>query len=403
MKHLRKLKYLLIFTAGVFFTACEEDADLLFVDTSNSEITFTSSFLSEYILTQETASNIGERFTWNSPDFGIPTTVTYDLQKSIVGDFSDLEVIGSTTGNDIAITIGDMLGFASELGLDNDPGTANPDAGSVEFRVRAYTGNNGPDVLSEAVSLNLFLPEAATGEPVCEFDLLYGVGHGLSQTRWTWNAPAQFICAGDGVYKANVHLTAYSGNDDGNFRFFTADSDWNSGRNYPYYADAGYTIDADLVNAGDGDSNFRFVGTTGTYLLTIDDVGKTITLGEPESIGTCEFDLLYTVGAAITQTGWDWGNPGKFYCDGNGAYSTYLELTAYTGNDDGNFRFFTADSDWNSGRNYPYYADAGYTIDANFEDAGDGDNNFRFTGADGFYILTVDDVNKTITLTAAEQ
>lgn len=403
MKHLRKLKYLLIFTVGVFFTSCEEDADLLFIDSSNSEITFTSSFLSEYILTQETASNIGERFTWNTPNFGIPTTVTYDLQKSIVGDFSDLEVIGSTTGNDIAITIGDMLGFASELGLDNDPGTANPDAGSVAFRVRAYTGNNGPDVLSDAVSLNLFLPEVATGEPVCEFDLLYGVGHGLSQTRWTWNAPAQFICAGDGVYKANVHLTAYSGNDDGNFRFFTADSDWNSGRNYPYYADAGYTIDANLVNAGDGDSNFRFVGTTGTYLLTIDDVSKTITLGEPESIGTCEFDLLYTVGAGITQTGWDWGNPGKFYCDGNGAYSTYIELSAYTGNDDGNFRFFTADSDWNSGRNYPYYVDAGYTIDANFVDAGDGDNNFRFVGTDGFYILTVDDVNKTITLTAAEQ
>lgn len=403
MKHLRKLKYLLIFTIGVVFTACEEDAALLFVDSSNSEITFTSSFLSEYILTQETASNIGERFTWSTPEFGIPTTVTYDLQKSIVGDFSDLEVIGSTSGNDIAITIGDMLGYANELGLDNDPGTANPDNGSVTFRVRAYTGNNGPDVLSDPVSLNLFLPEAATGAPVCEFDLLYGVGHGLSQTRWTWNAPAEFICAGDGVYKANVHLTAYSGNDDGNFRFFTALSDWNSGRNYPYYADAGYTIDADLVDAGDGDNNFRFIGTTGTYLLTIDDIGKTITLGAPESIGTCEFDLLYTVGAGIAQTGWTWDNPGAFYCDGNGAYSTYIELLAYTGNDDGNFRFFTANSDWNSGRNFPYYVDAGYTIDASFEDAGDGDNNFRFTGTDGFYILTVDDINKTITLTAAEQ
>ncbi|MFK2818644.1 SusE domain-containing protein [Flavobacteriaceae sp. LMIT009] len=404
MKHLKKLGYLLIFSVGVFFTACEEDADLLIIDSYNSEITFTNSFLGEYVLTQETAGNIGERFTWNTPDFEIPTTVSFDLQRSLVGDFSDFTVVGSTTGNEIAVTIGDLLGFANELGLDNDPGTENPDTGDVTFRVRAYTGNSGPDVFSDPAALTLFLPEVSTGEPICEFpDGLYGVGHGISQTRWTWNAPPTFVCSGDGVYQANVHLTAYSGNDDGNFRFFTALSDWNSGRNYPYYADAGYTIDANFENAGDGDNNFRFIGTTGTYLLTIDDVNKTITLDDPAAIGSCEFDLLYTVGAAITQTGWDWGNPGKFYCDGNGVYSTYIELTAYTGNDDGNFRFFTADSDWNSGRNFPYYFDAGYTIDANFEDAGDGDNNFRFIGTDGFYILSVDDINKTITLTPAEQ
>ena len=404
MKHLKKLGYLLILAVAFSFTACEEDSELLFIDDANSEIAFTNSFLSEYILTFETSSNLGERFTWNTPDFELPTAISYDLQKSITGDFSDYEVVGSTTGNEVAITIGDMLDYANELGLDNDPETDAPDTGSVSFRVRAYAGTDGVEVYSDPAALTLFLPEVSTGEnAVCEFDLLYGVGHALSQTRWTWDNPAQFICVGTGVYKANVHLTAYSGNDDGNFRFFTADSDWNSGRNYPWYADAGYTIDAGFENAGDGDSNFRFIGTTGEYLLTIDDANKTITLGEPEAIGMCEFDLLYTVGAAIAQTGWDWGNPAKFYCDGNGVYSTYLELAAYTGNDDGNFRFFTADSDWDSGRNYPWYEDAGYAIDAGFENAGDGDSNFRFIGTDGFYVLSIDDVNKTITLTAAPE
>ena len=402
MKHLKKLGYLLILAVAFSFTACEEDSELLIIDSTNSEIAFTNSFLSEYILTFETSSNLGERFTWNSPDFGLPTAITYDLQKSVVGDFSDLEVVGSTGGNEIAITIGDLLDYANEIGLDNDPETEAPDTGTVSFRVRAYSGVDGVEVLSNAAALTLFLPEVVTGEnAVCEFDYLYGVGHGLSQTRWTWDNPPLFVCAGTGVYKANVHLTAYSGNDDGNFRFFTAASDWNSGRNYPWYADAGYTIDAELENAMDGDSNFRFVGTTGHYLLTIDDVNKSITLGAPEAIGLCEFDELFAVGAAITQTGWDWGNPAEFYCDGKGVYSYYLELSAYTGNDDGNFRFFTANSDWNSGRNYPWYADSGYTIDANFENAGDGDSNFRFIGTDGFYVLSVDDVNKTITLTPA--
>ena len=387
----------MILAVAFSFTACEEDSELLFIDDTNSEITFTNSFLSEYILTFETSSNLGERFTWNTPDFGLPTAISYDLQKSLTGDFSDYEVVGSTTGNEIALTIGDMLDYANDLGLDNDPGTEAPDTGTVSFRIRGYAGTDGVEVLSDPVALTLYLPEVAEGA-VCEFDQLYGVGSGLTQTGWTWDNPPLFICAGTGVYKANVHLSAYTGNDDGNFRFFTAPSDWGSGRNYPWYADNGYTIDAGFENAMDGDSNFRFIGTDGQYLLTIDDANKTITLEEPAAIGVCEFDALFAVGAAITQTGWDWGNAPEFYCDGNGVYGIYLELSAYTGNDDGNFRFFTAASDWGSGRNYPWYADAGYTIDSRFENAMDGDSNFRFTGADGFYYLSVDDVNKTITL-----
>lgn len=387
----------MILAVAFSFTACEEDSELLFIDNANSEITFTNSFLSEYILTFETSSNLGERFTWNTPDFGLPTAISYDLQKSLTGDFSDYEVVGSTTGNEIAITIGDLLDYANDLGLDNDPGTEAPDTGTVSFRIRGYSGVDGVEVLSDPVALTLYLPEVAEGA-VCEFDQLYGVGSGLTQTGWTWDNPPLFICAGTGVYKANVHLSAYTGNDDGNFRFFTAPSDWGSGRNYPWYADNGYTIDAGFENAMDGDSNFRFIGTDGQYLLTIDDANKTITLEEPAAIGVCEFDALFAVGAAITQTGWDWGNAPEFYCDGNGVYGIYLELSAYTGNDDGNFRFFTAASDWGSGRNYPWYADAGYTIDSRFENAMDGDSNFRFTGADGFYYLSVDDVNKTITL-----
>ncbi len=61
------------------------------------------------------------------------------------------------------------------------------------------------------------------------------------------------------------------------------------------------------------------------------------------------------------------------------------------------FRFFTVNGDWGSGLNYPYFIADGYTIDANFEDALDGDNNFRFIGTPGVYSITVDGTNKTIT------
>ena len=388
--------------ALISLNSCKTEDDVVFVTDNNGELAFTNSFSAEYVLTPQTSGNLGERFTWNSAAVDVPTNVTYQLQKSITGDFTDSETIGATTGNEIAITIGDMLGFAAEAGLDSDPDSPAPNTGDVYFRLRSFIGDGGQENFSASRALTLVLQEATdVVAAVCEFDQLYGVGHALSQTRWTWDNPPSFVCVGTGVYKANVNLTAYSGNDDGNFRFFTVPTDWDSGRNYPWYENEGYDIDANLVNAGDGDSNFRFVGTTGEYLLTIDDVNKTITLGEPEAIGTCEFEALYTVGAAITQTGWTWDNPADYYCDGNGVYSTYVQLSAYTGNDDGNFRFFTVPTDWDSGRNYPWYESEGYTIDANLVNAEDGDSNFRFIGTSGFYVLSVDDVNKTITLTPA--
>ena len=82
-------------------------------------------------------------------------------------------------------------------------------------------------------------------------------------------------------------------------------------------------------------------------------------------------------------------------CEGDGVYAGWVN---YTADGDANFRFFTTATDWGSGQNFPFFADAGYTIDANFEDAGDGDNNFKFIGTTGQYYTTIDTVNKTIVL-----
>ncbi|MEN6456920.1 MAG: hypothetical protein ABFD10_21910 [Prolixibacteraceae bacterium] len=49
--------------------------------------------------------------------------------------------------------------------------------------------------------------------------------------------------------------------------------------NYPYFADG--KVDARFENAGDSDSNFKFTGTTGSYLITLDLNTKTITLATP--------------------------------------------------------------------------------------------------------------------------
>ena len=143
----------------------------------------------------------------------------------------------------------------------------------------------------------------------------------------------------------------------------------------------------------DGDNNFRFTGTTGFYYLEVNTVAKTITLNDPQPTGNCDLDQLWAVGAGLPDAGWGWTTPIQFLCTGEGIYSgTANLLNAET------FRFFTAEGDWATGQNYPYYIGEGYTIDANFEDALDGDNNFRFTGTTGSYAFTIDTVGKVISI-----
>ena len=98
----------------------------------------------------------------------------------------------------------------------------------------------------------------------------------------------------------------------------------------------------------------------------------------------------YAVGAGIPSAGWGWDTPLSLICDDN-------VLTATPTFANGTFRFFTENGVWGSGRNYPYYIGQGYKINTSFEDALDGDNNFKFTGTPGVYRLKIDGNKKTIT------
>ena len=396
---MKKIKYLTLFILSMIaFNSClDDDSDITFVAEPTGDFVFSNTFLPEYILTPGASGNLGERFTWNNADFGIQTNVNYEVQKSIVGDFTDMEVIGSTAANSFSITIGDLLGYANQAGLDNDPTTINPDTGDIYFRVKASVGSDGStEILSPISSLTLVLPEASTGEPVCDLDQIWLVGAGVPDAGWGWTSPDRLACTGDGVYSGNVNLQN-NGGADNNFRMFTSEGDWGSGQNYPYFVGEGYTIDANFIDAADGDNNFAFTGTTGFYNIEIDTVNKTIILAAPQPTGVCDLDQIWGVGAGLPDAGWGWTTPVQVLCTGDGVYSRSINLQN-NGGADNNFRFFTTEGDWGSGQNYPYYVGEGYTIDANLIDAGDGDNNFAFTGTTGTYILTIDTVNKTITL-----
>jgi hypothetical protein len=275
--------------------------------------------------------------------------------------------------------------YYSDRGYTIDSNFENANDGDSNF---LFVGTEGEyfmqiDTENETITLG----PALVG-PNCNFDQLWVVGAGAVDAGWGWDSPVAISCTGTGVYEGNINLTNDS------FRLFTDKSlEWASPSfNFPYYADAGYTIDSNFENADDGDKNFKFIGTPGTYFLSIDTVNKTITLA-PEQL-QCEFDQLWLVGAGVPDAGWGWDSPVALPCTGAGIYSGSVTFA----NDA--FRFFTDKTlEWASPSfNFPHYLDEGYTIDANFENADDGDKNLKFTGTAGTYTLTIDTVNKTITL-----
>ena len=73
-----------------------------------------------------------------------------------------MEIVGTTSNNYYDVSIGDMLGYAAQAGLDNDPATPAPDNGDIAFRVRATVGTNADvETMSNVAMLTLMLPEAS--------------------------------------------------------------------------------------------------------------------------------------------------------------------------------------------------------------------------------------------------
>ncbi|WP_400076421.1 SusE domain-containing protein [Winogradskyella sp. R77965] len=331
----------------------------------------------ELVLLETTPNDEAIAIAWEDPDFGDNTTVTvnYEVQFAEAGtDFA-----GAVSESVDGMSYSNTHEAFNELVLN--AGLTAEEAGSLDFRIKATIEMEAGNLerFSDAVTITV-TPYSIELAPI-----LYVVGAGAADAGWSWDNPVELVLQGN-TYSGNINLI----NDA--FRFFTVNTDWGSGLNYPYYEAVGYTIDSNLANALDGDSNFQFVGTPGEYFIQINTADKTITLGPPVVGPNCNFDQLWLVGAGIVDAGWSWDTPVALPCTGNGTYSGNVALT----NDA--FRFFSVNNDWGTGTNYPTYEGNGYTIDSNLINAMDGDSNFFFDGTPGTYFLTVDDINKTITL-----
>jgi len=350
---------------------------------SNPIITSPESGL-EIVLSDITADETAVTVNWEDSDFDENSTVTvnYDIEVAVAGtDFASIYSLGTTEDLTLDVIHSVLNDAALELGLT--PGEIS----NLDLRIKAAfeTASDPIERFSDFITISV-TPYKTALEPI-----LFAVGAGVPDAGWGWDSPVQLTLQG-AIYSGNVNFA----NDA--FRFF-ADStlEWDSPSfNYPYFEERGYTIDANFENALDGDSNFKFIGTPGEYFLSIDTENKVISLGPPVVGPNCEYDQLWLVGAGIADAGWNWDSPVALPCIGTGVYAGNVNFA----NDA--FRFF-AQQDWGpTSFNYPYYEGEGYTIDADFENANDGDSNFKFIGIEGEYYLSVDTINKTITLSAPQ-
>jgi hypothetical protein len=376
---------IMAFVAFVSFNACEEENNLVFTAQPSAEgVEFLTSAAAEYLLSSDTQDNIAERFVWNVADFGTETNVNYDLEGSLTSSFDEVELLGSTNTTNLSITVKQLLTFAKALGLDDDPSTTDGNGqpnntGEVFVRLRAYAGNgtgNAVDMYSSTQSLAIKIVEK-TGDDSCPS--IWIVGDAMTDFGWTFSDIGEVYCS-KGVFQRKFTFKK------GLFRLFQTFDSWDTNNNYAYYEGEGYAIDSRLVSQIDGgsDANFEFIGDSGIYTLTVDDSLKTITLTPSGS--------LWAVGDV--PGGWNFieGETIEFIEITPDVWQASIALT------NGVFRFFQIFGTWDTNNNYAYYEDEGYTIDSNFENDGGDDANFKFIGTPGTYTITINAIEKTITL-----
>lgn len=355
--------------ALVSFWGCEKK-ELITLNTENvSQNELQALSKADYVLALEEADQTFETFTWSAPDLGFPAAIKYTVQADVSGNnfASAFDIVSVSHATTASVTVGQMNNTMLEAGLDPEV------AYDLDFRVASDISENLDPFYSTVKTVQVtafatkFPPIYMIGAATGGWDLA------LAVSVYTTGTPKEY------------YITNYWTKDEA-FRFFS-EPDWGAASQWNWTYFEGGTVASELVNAEDGDTNLRFTGESGYYTITVNLDTKTITM---EAAGD---NRLLMVGAAMPG-GWDIDNPTEMtYSNLDGSFEATVAFANET------FRFFTK-NDWTSGLNYPYYLGEGYDIPDVFEDAQDGDNNFRFIGTPGTFKCTVNAFTKTITMEA---
>jgi starch-binding outer membrane protein SusE/F len=345
--------------AMVSLTSCKDDSLKPTLKTTVTSNELSNLSAATFVLTLEDAAKNFQTFTWTAPDFGFAAGTSYKLQMDKAeGTFATPVEIASTTILTGSILVGDINKKLLDLGFNPD------EAANVKFRVVSTISDKVTPVYSTIQTVKI-TPYATSFPPI------YGMGAALKGWGpWPTNE-VELKSTAPSIYEGTAKITNGEA-----FRFF-AQHDWGpTSYNFPFFT----TVDSKFVNAGDGDSNLKFVGTTGWFKITVNMKTKAV------SAVAVDEPVMFMVGAAIM--GWDQAKAVQMTFIKDGVFEGTTAISNET------FRFF-GQHDWGpTSYNYPFFT----TVDNRFENANDGDKNLKFIGTPGSFKVTVDLNAKTVVL-----
>jgi len=351
MKYIYKIILLSFIIVGI--TSCDKNENFEILDPQGGIVINSPIDGSSIALNDTNEANPALTVSWTATTLE-GTGVTYTVEVALTGtEFALPVLLGTTTETSISLTVEEL----NTLALDVLEIEGDTEVG-IDIRVLA------DGQASQTISV-LLTPY------YIEFPELYLVG---SPTGWDPTTALAMDRIDFNLFEITIDLV-----DGDEFKFLPTNIDWTG------------DFEDDPANPGtliqDGTENLKGY-SAGKYKISVNMSLFTYTtefIPPPAD--------MFMVGAGVPEAGWGWDSPVVLAQIQD---NVFQGTTAFI-ND--TFRFFTVEGDWSSGLNYPYYVGQGYTIDANFEDALDGDNNFRFIGTPGTYTMTLDNNNKTIVLT----
>lgn len=343
--------------------SCEKDKENIVIRETIEQNTLNNLSPSTIVLLLDNKDNNFQTLTWSEVDYGFDAVVTYDVQFDVkANNFSSPVTLATVTNNTHAtFKIGDLNKEMLAKSL-------NPEvAVDLQFRIKATVHPSIPAVYSNVA-------EARVTPYATSFPPIYMCGAATGGWNWNLYTYKEVRSSAPNVYETIAHFLNGE-----TFRFFKQ-TDWGpTSWNYPYFTG---TVSNLFENANDGDLNLRFTGATGYYKITVNMSTKSIAM---EAVAE---PVLYATGAALG--GWDWTtNFIQLTWMSNGIFQATTDFANET------FRFFKQ-AGWGDSYNYPWFA--GGSVSPLFENANDGDSNFRFVGTPGTFKITVNLLDKIVTM-----
>jgi hypothetical protein len=270
MKNIYKLSTLaLLFMSMVACTNTDDDITIITPSEAPELLTPTSDF--SIVLSKATESDVATTVIWDYAKYdGTQTVINYTVEVAKGGtNFAAPVTVATTTDRYKTLKVSEL-----NSALVNG-GFVEKAVNNVDIRIKAVVGNAGVPQYS-----NFYTIKATPYHvPLATSHWLVGAA---TPGGWSWSGDAEtefpLVVGQTNIYQVTVVLKngeafrEFLGNN------FTSDGNWDASHNYTYYSGLGYTIDSELVNAGDGDSNFKYTGPTGARVLKIDNVAKKISV-----------------------------------------------------------------------------------------------------------------------------